>query len=107
LHEPRCASDFKNIDAAKFRLAEEQWTPTPWEAVKHPLGGSGVYVEGTQIHVVESCMDRDATLLAAAPELFRACRRALDALRPRGDDDGVVRELAAALTKAGGGEHGR
>ena len=100
LHEPECAESLKPVDLTKFRVAPEQHTPDPWVAEVRETW-SRVTVAGTREGGFE-CRTRDVYLVAASPDLQRACRRALEALRPSAEHADVVAELERALSKANG-----
>lgn len=81
-------------------------TPGPWVAQPDPHSNPGEWVIGIPngpVDYVAVCSERDARLIAAAPELLEAC---IDAVRlieacEAGD---AVRELRSAIAKATGGD---
>lgn len=85
---------------------------TPWRAVPQPgqIEGKHTYthmVQGANSEAVASLLtERQAYLMAAAPELLAACKLALSD-RFGGDDpccdaDPITNALRAAIRKAGG-----
>lgn len=91
----------------------DKHTPRPWRRFGGYMDGYGIVGDGKTVvkMVGDNSMDldrhsADATLIAAAPDLLRACQVALDALgcdRTRQDRLGAQKIIHAAVIKAKGG----
>lgn len=81
-------------------------TPGPWVAQPDPHSNPGEWVIGIAngpVDYVAVCSERDARLIAAAPELLEAlidCRRALELANFTGE----LAVVDAAIAKATGGD---
>lgn len=93
-------------------MIDTKHTPGPWKATKDPHGASGDYCIGmatdvARIDRVAVCSERDARLIAAAPEMLEALQR-LSAqctrLRLPGQPETDAEKTArAVIAKATGG----
>lgn len=88
---------------------ETKHTPGPWHASRDALGSSNDWMIGRpdgKPDEVAVCSERDATLIAAAPELLAALRRANIALcgylpsHRNAVTDAAIAAATAAIAKA-------
>lgn len=85
----------------------EKWTKGNWEHKATPGGWDGVYAGNQLLCNLALNVPENATLMAAAPELYEALKKTLEAIKMQGIDwqetDRDAFELAySALAKAKG-----
>lgn len=85
-----------------------QHTPGPWAATKKEIGD--FYIEGAAEEDIANVYgwsgakaecEANARLIAAAPEMFEALKKAADYMGEMGHPDDLLAEARAALAKAG------
>lgn len=81
-------------------------TPGPWIAQpdKDSLGGWAIGVKGKAIDEIAVCDERNARLIAAAPDLLAALQEVVDAADADGWNqlDATLKKQRAAIAKATG-----
>ena len=95
-------------------MSEPKWTPGPWRKMQGKYTDTYVIVAGDYANEGQPDMwaevvtpnEMDASLIAAAPDLYEACEEALRVLEVRGTklaaERMAVRMLERALRKARG-----
>lgn len=96
-----------DTDAPTLAGTKSPHTPGPWTAFDDEI-----VADRTDAHIATVALEdginptewqANLHLIAAAPDLFKACRAALVVLPLTKDNDDVYRALAKALAKAEGG----
>lgn len=92
-------------------LEELGISPAPW-AQGDCCGNDDMVYSANRLMVAEELRETDARLIAAAPDLYEACRRAIvwedhvirKKMKPPENWKVIVAAMRAALEKAGGAE---